>query len=72
MVHVVSAVDCPIVLALAVAANGETDYVDSALRVGRADVHLVGSIAGYARLESDELFIVPVVERQLADLRSTD
>src|SRR5258707_11419918 len=72
MVHVVSAVDCPIVLALAVAANRETNYVDSALRVGRAHVHLIGRVAGYTRLESNQLLIIAVIQRQFANLRAAN
>ncbi len=63
MVNVVGAVDRPVVLTLAVAVDGEADYVDCALRVGRADIYLVGGVAGYAGLESNKLLVVAIVQR---------
>src|SRR5229473_7312989 len=72
MVHVVRAVYGPIVLALSISIDREADDVHRTLRVGRADIHLVGGVAGYTRLESDELLIIAVIQRQFANLRTAD
>src|SRR5260370_28899318 len=72
MVHVVRAVYGPIVLALSISIDREADDVHRTLRVGSADIYLIGGVAGYTRLESDKLLIIAVIQRQLADLCSAD